>query len=91
MTMGAVDSQAFLRGLYLELSAEYDEATAQAVDIGGAGTEPATTISTPAPRWPSASTTCACWRASGSGATRSSMPCAGSMTGPTAAASSAAS
>jgi DnaK suppressor protein len=37
MTTGARDAQAVLRGLYLELTAEYDEASAEAVVISGAG------------------------------------------------------
>jgi DnaK suppressor protein len=33
MTMGTVDARTLLRGLYLELTAEYDEATAEVADV----------------------------------------------------------
>jgi DnaK suppressor protein len=35
MTMGTIDARALLRGLYLELSAEYDEASADVATIAG--------------------------------------------------------
>ncbi len=37
MTIGSMDAQALLQGLYLELTAEYDEASAESVVISGAG------------------------------------------------------
>src|SRR3954447_9140820 len=33
MTMGTVDARTLLRGLYLELTAEYDEASAEVADV----------------------------------------------------------
>ncbi len=36
MMVGALDARALLRGLYLELTAEYDEAAADAVVVSGA-------------------------------------------------------
>ncbi len=37
MTAGTIDAQAVLRGLYLELTAEYDEASASIATIGAPG------------------------------------------------------